>query len=214
MICVSTDDLYQANNMITLNNIELAEIRMDRMVLTVQDIMRIFSQPVTCIATCRPGALDDQKRKEYLMAAIEAGAGYVDIEVESDNAFKSQIVQKARKKGCKVIISFHDYEKTPSVENLTGIISLCFSEGADIAKIACKANSECDSARLLGLLGQDEFIGRLLVVGMGEKGRITRIVAPYLGSPFTYASLTEGKETAEGQIEKDRLEMIMRQLNG
>ena len=47
---------------------------------------------------------------------------------------------------------------------------------------------------------------------MGNKGRITRIAAPLLGSPFTFASLSKGKETAEGQIEKDILEQMMRLL--
>jgi 3-dehydroquinate dehydratase-1 len=44
---------------------------------------------------------------------------------------------------------------------------------------------------------------------MGKKGRITRITAPLLGSPFTFASHSKGKETAAGQIEKNILrEMI------
>ena len=47
---------------------------------------------------------------------------------------------------------------------------------------------------------------------MGSKGRITRIAAPLLGSPFTFASISKGKETAEGQIEKDTLERIVRLL--
>ena len=47
---------------------------------------------------------------------------------------------------------------------------------------------------------------------MGNKGRITRVAAPLLGSPFTFASLSKGKETAEGQIEKDTLEQMMRLL--
>jgi 3-dehydroquinate dehydratase-1 len=203
------DEQYSLNMLISLSNIACAEIRMERMALTKGDIAKIFSQPVLLIATCRPGELRDKKRKEYLAAAIEAGAGYVDIEVESDTVYKKEIMEKARSKGCKVIISFHDYEGTPSTERLSSIVSLCFSEGADIAKVACKANSFVDSARLIGLLGQEEFKGRVVVVGMGEKGKITRIVAPLLGSPFAFASLREGRETAEGQIEKTRLESIV-----
>lgn len=209
MICVSMDEYYNINYIKSLNYIYFVEIRMDQMVLNSEDIAKIFSQSVTLIATCRPGTLDDKKRKEYLIAAIEAGAEYVDLEVESGNAYKQEIIHTAKARGCKVIISFHDYEKTPADERLKDIVCLCFSEGADIAKIACKANSNTDSARLLGLLGQEAFKDRLVVVGMGEKGKITRVVAPFLGSPFTYASFEEGKQTAEGQIEKARLEEIM-----
>ena len=212
MICVSMDEQYDINYLKALTDISFAEIRMDCMDLTVNDIGDIFSQPVKFIATCRPGFHDDCKRKEYLIAAIEAGAKYVDIEVESDIADKREIMEKARSRGCKVIMSFHDYDKTPDSEKLEQIAALCFSEGADIAKIACKVNYITDSARLIGLLGQEDFKDRLVVVGMGEKGKITRIAGPFLGSLFTYASPAENKSTADGQIEKKRLENIMRSL--
>jgi len=212
MICVSLDERYSVDFLKALHNIDFAEIRMDRMVLTLEDIADIFSQPVMLIATCRPGVLDDQKRKAYLITAIDAGAKYVDIEVESDIAFKKEILDKAGSKGCKAIVSFHNFEKTPGDERLIEIATLCFSEGADIVKIACKANSVMDSARLLGMLGQEDFKDRLVVVGMGEEGKITRIVAPFLGSLFTYASLTEGMQTAEGQIEKTKMEEMTRLL--
>ncbi len=209
MICVSMDEQYGVNYLINLNNINFAEIRMERMALAEDDIRKIFSQSVTFIATCRPVNIDDQKRREYLIAAIEAGARYVDIEIESDKAYREELIKKARVQDCKVIISFHDYEKTPSEEKLNSIVSLCFSEGADIVKVACKVNSAADCARLLGLLGREDRKGRLIVIGMGEKGKITRIVAPLLGSPFTFASAEESKKTAEGQIEKRLLERIM-----
>jgi 3-dehydroquinate dehydratase-1 len=40
---------------------------------------------------------------------------------------------------------------------------------------------------------------------MGVKGRILRVVAPLLGSPFTFASLSEGRQTAEGQMDRETL---------
>lgn len=212
MICVSLDERYSVDFLKKLQGIDFAEIRMDRMILTPEDIVDIFSQPVTLVATCRPGTLNDQKRKAYLIAAIEAGAKYVDIEVESDIVLKREILKKARSKECKTIISFHDFECTPAEGKLWQIVNLCMSEGADIVKIACKVNSVTDSARLLGILGQEDFKNKLVVVGMGEEGKITRIAAPLLGSLFTYASLAEGMQTAEGQIEKEQLEKIMRLL--
>ena len=212
MICVSLDERYPVDFLKRLDSIDFAEIRMDRMVLTPEDIADIFSQPLTLIATCRSGILDDQQRKDYLIAAIEAGAGYVDIEVKSDIEYRRAIIGAARSKKCKIIVSFHDFYETPEDEGLRQIVTLCLSEGADIAKIACKVNSVIDSSRLLGLLGQKDFKDRLVVVGMGEKGKITRIVSPLLGSLFTYASFSEGVETADGQIEMARLEEIIELL--
>jgi 3-dehydroquinate dehydratase-1 len=70
-------------------------------------------------------------------------------------------------------------------------------------------HSARDNARLLGLLDSHS---KIVVVGMGEKGRITRITAPLLGSPFAFASLSKGKETATGQIDKKTLETLLHNL--
>jgi len=49
---------------------------------------------------------------------------------------------------------------------------------------------------------------------MGRKGRLTRILAPLLGCPFTYASIDGGKETAEGQIDAASLRRILLEFRG
>ncbi|HBE44415.1 MAG TPA: hypothetical protein DDW17_02905 [Deltaproteobacteria bacterium] len=210
MIYVSLDDKYDINFLKLLNNIDFAEIRMDRMTLSGEDIRTIFSQPKRLIATCRPGYLTKSIRMDYLIKAIEAGASYVDIEIESDSRYRKDIIEKARSKGCVVIISYHNRHETPSIDSLNSIVTTCFKEGAQIAKVACMVNSPADCARLIGLLGNAGYHGRLVVIGMGAKGKITRVLAPLLGSPFTYASYEEGKETAPGQIEGKRLEEMIR----
>jgi 3-dehydroquinate dehydratase-1 len=49
---------------------------------------------------------------------------------------------------------------------------------------------------------------------MGKKGRLTRIAAPLLGSLFSYATLSEGQETAEGQMTAASLERLLLELGG
>jgi 3-dehydroquinate dehydratase-1 len=214
MICVSIAEGTAEACLRALGGLEFAEVRLDAMApheLTTANIRRIFSLPMRLVATCRPGIRDDGLRRMALMDAIDAGAAYVDVEVESEDGFKSDIAARARGRGCRVIVSYHDNKRTPTSEELRQIIEWCFQSGADIAKISCMANSEKDNARLLGLLD----LGRpLIVIGMGEKGRLTRVVAPLLGAAFTYASASGGKETAPGQIDKARLERIMEDLKG
>ncbi len=197
LICVSVAEPTVELCLEALKDLDFAEVRIDGMDVTVDDVKLIFSKPSKLVATFMPpGAggktdkvVDDNTRKGLLMAAIEAGARYVDVEVQADEAYKRDIIEKARIHGCKVIISFHDFQATPEKGILEEITALCFNEGADIAKIACKVNSERDNLRLLGLLNNDDYQGRTVVIGMGNKGRITRIAAPLLGSPFTFASL-------------------------
>lgn len=210
MICVSIAERSAGACLKALAGLAFAEIRMDRMNLTVDDVRDVFSAGMDLIATCRPGAFSEDERKRLLVAAIEAGAAYVDIEADSDGSFKREIIEKARSRSCAVIVSFHDYEGTPEREDLLRIVSLCFESGGDIAKIACTVHSERDNARLLGLLDSGRDI---IVIGMGEKGRITRIVAPLLGSPFTYAAPARGRETADGQLDRETLEKYLKLLS-
>ncbi|NYZ73654.1 type I 3-dehydroquinate dehydratase [Candidatus Micrarchaeota archaeon] len=221
MICVSIGERTAKGCMKALQGLAFAEVRLDMMEpseLTEANVKMIFSQaasPVSqkakLIATCRPGKLDENERKKLLGYAIASGAAYVDVEVEANDGYKAEIAAKARGKGCKVIVSYHNHKRTPPAEELKRIIEWCFESGADIAKIACMVQSEQDTARLLSLLDSDSR-GRLVVVGMGQKGRLTRVVAPLLGSAFTYASSAGGKETAEGQISRETLEKMMEEL--
>jgi len=211
MICVSIGEDSAEKCITAINGLEFAEIRIDKLRdATAENVRKIFSKQIRLIATCRPGGtLDENARKELLLSAIESGASFVDIEVENRDEYKKGVISAARKKGCKVIVSSHNYNRTPSCAELGQVLDWCFDSGADIAKIACMVNSEQDCARLLGLLDDHR---KIVVVGMGKSGRIVRIAAPLLGSPFTFASLGNGKETADGQINKEEMEQIMKLL--
>jgi 3-dehydroquinate dehydratase I len=211
MICVSLAEESLEACLSALQDVDFAEIRLDRMHLSPDNVSTLFSSHRRLIATCRPGQFAERDQKLLLLAAIDAGAAYVDVEVESERAYREEIIGKAKSHGCSVIVSFHDFEQTPDRRKLEAMLSRCFRAGADIAKIACTARSDRDNARLLGLLDGEK---KVVVVAMGERGRITRIVAPLLGSPFTFASLRPGKETAEGQIDKEGLEELIRKLRG
>ena len=206
-ICVSLAEPSVDACLTALEHVDFAEIRLERILLAPGDVQRLFSSHPALIATCRPGERPDIERQRLLVDAIEAGAKFIDVELESDGCYREGLIARARSRGCWVIVSFHDYEKTPDRPVLEGLVSACFEAGADIAKIACLARSHRDAARLISILDTDRDV---VVAGMGEHGRVTRILAPLLGSPFTYASLSEGKETADGQIDKETLEQLLR----
>lgn len=208
MICVSLAEKSLSACLEALELVDFAEIRMDAMpFLTTADIRAIFSRQTRLIATCRPGALlSREERKMMLTTAIQSGAAYVDVEIDSEPDYRNGIVAEARRQGCTVIVSFHDFERTPERQDLKAILDSCFKAGAHVAKVACMVHSDQDNARLLGLLDTDRPV---VVIGMGKKGQITRVLAPFLGSPFTIASLSRGKETAEGQIDKETLQTLL-----
>ena len=153
MICVSIHGCSVQECARQLEGRKMAEIRMESISgIDEKAVREIFSKHTHLVATCRPEGMEEGKRKALLLAAIGAGAAYVDIEVEAPDEYKKEIVAAAKARKCQVIVSFHDYKKTPVREELEQTIGWCFESGADIAKIACMANGEDDAARLLGLL--------------------------------------------------------------
>jgi len=210
MICVSIVEASPAACLRALKGLDFAEIRIDKIRgVEGDDIRRIFSQPVRLIATCRPGGICDRKKFGLLAAAVRAGAAYVDIEHDWTPSLKAALMAAAQAASCRILISFHDFEKTPPAPALERIIRNGFKAGADVVKIACRVRASSDNARLLGLLD-----GRrpLVVVGLGPEGRITRIAAPLIGGLFTYAALRPGKEAADGQIDRAILQRILHRL--
>lgn len=204
MICVSLLKNNVADVLSALKKLKLAEVRLETLPLSRGDVKSIFSGNAQIVATCRPNGQSESDRAQILSWAIEDGAAYVDIEIETDSSFKAPLVQLAREKNCKVIVSYHNFEGTPDTEELHRIVETCFFHGADIAKVACHVNTPAEAARIIGL-GDNER--PVIPIGMGELGRIARVAAPFVGSPFTYASM-DGEEAAPGQIDAKLLEKM------
>ena len=208
MICVSIQEPGYQEILNQLKSLSFAEIRLDHLNLSEEQLCHIFSTPISLIATMREGQFTEERRIETLLTAIQAGASYVDVELESSTYMKNRIRQATQNKNsdCQLIISFHDFNATPSRTELQQIVQNCFDAGADIVKVACMANSKSDCVRLLSLLEEER---PLIVIGMGPVGQITRVVGPLLGCPFTYASVSSERKTASGQLSVDRMKVLL-----
>ena len=206
MICVAISDKNLDKCLNTLDKVEMAEIRLDLTEFGISKIEKVFAHPTPTLATCRPDNLGAAKQLELLTAAINAGAKYVDIEIEAEHSQQEAIIKSARSKGCNVIISYHNFTETPGLRELYKVVDQCYELGADIAKIATLTKTKKDSARLLSLYSIDK---PLVVLGMGEPGKITRIVAPLLNAEFTFAAMDDGEATAPGQIKYSRMKEIL-----
>lgn len=197
MICVSLSDTSPALCLKAMEHLELAEIRLDLTDFDDDSIRVVFGSTTKTVATCRPGKITETERLRRLLLAIEAGASYVDVETESSQDFIDQIVTQARQEGADVIVSYHNFEGTPSANELEAIVGQCFRQGADVAKLAVMSHNRADVARILSLYGEDK---RLVAFGMGDAGKISRALAPLLGAEFTFAAPDDGAITAPGQV--------------
>lgn len=209
MICIALAELSFEECLNAVKTHDFVEIRIDLLSLTKEQMTMLFAANKNLLATCRPGKYPEDKRKALLLYAIEAGAAYVDIEMEASDDFKDEVIKAAHQKGCQIIISYQDFEKTPPRAELEHIVRWCSEFNPDVIKIACMVNSPRDNARLMGLLDTDK---RMLVLGIGEKGKITRIIAPLLGSFCTFAPYETGKITGPGQLSNQVLEGLIQQI--
>ena len=186
--------------------IQMAEIRLDRCPLDIEEIESLFSSSDTpLVATCR--VVDDgngtwEEAEEKLTAAVEAGAAFLDLEIEAPKEVGKRLRRGCTEYGTTMIRSSHFFAGTPSDDVLRNTVEKCRKFGGEIVKIAAMAKSGEDVARVLGLYSQEQTTQRqaeLIAFSMGETGRASRLECLRLGSPFTYAALNDNEAAAPGQ---------------
>lgn len=186
--------------------IQMAEIRLDRCPLDIEEIESLFSSSDTpLVATCR--VVDDgngtwEEAEEKLTAAVEAGAAFLDLEIEAPKEVGKRLRRACTEYGTTMIRSSHFFAGTPSDDVLRNTVEKCRKFGGEIVKIAAMAKSGEDVARVLGLYSHEQTSQRqaeLIAFSMGETGRASRLECLRLGSPFTYAALNDNEAAAPGQ---------------
>ncbi len=211
MICTTIQNrtLEEIMNLLETSEprIQMAEIRLDRCPLSIEEIEDLFSSSDTpLVATCR--VADDgngtwEEAEEKLTAAVEAGAAFLDLEIEAPKEIGKRLRRACTEYGTTMIRSSHFFAGTPSDEVLRSTVEKCRKFGGEIVKIAAMAKSEEDVARVLGLYSvaepDDQRSYELIAFSMGEIGKASRLECLKLGSPFTYAALNENEVVAPGQ---------------
>lgn len=231
MICTTIQNRDLEGILEELGHCEMAEIRLDRCSLDMEGIAECFSSDVPLVATCRVAevmASDPSLNliaaaslcERRLTAAIEAGASYVDVEIEAPKQMSKRVRQAAHENGAVFMRSYHDFSGTPSVGELEEIRSRCIYHGADMVKIVTTAVSEEDVARVMSLYagcvrpgrdvrngnaGKPESDGGLIAFCMGDAGRSSRLECLRMGAPFTYAAVSEDEAAAPGQWAADAM---------
>lgn len=190
---------------------DFIELRVDYIEdLKISDLEIIKNHTIKqSIFTCRSreegGLFNDSNDKlmQIIHKAIDLKFDHLDIEISKLSLFDNRDF-----KNVKIIGSYHNFKETPDYQELKNIIKSIYKYSfVDIAKIATFANNEDDVINLTRLLINKKSNRDLIVLGMGEKGKITRVVSPLLGGYLTFASLGKCK-SASGQIELSELKNI------
>ena len=140
----------------------------------------------------------EELAENQLLKAIEAGAKYVDLEVEAPPMMGRKIRQACQEYGTMLIRSFHDFEGTPPEATLLSLLEKGRRFGGEVVKIVTTATCKADADRVMALY-REAVPGTLVAFCMGPEGRESRLEALKQGAPFTYACLTAEEATAPGQ---------------
>ena len=227
MICTTIQNKTAEQILEALEKCEMAEIRLDSCVLSARETEDVFTSDVPLVATARISeimknepALQDlpeasreakavQISEKRLVRAIEAGARYVDVEIEAPKQMSKRVRSAAHENGTVFIRSYHDFEGTDSLEALKAVVEKCKYHGADIVKIVTTAGSEADVQKVMALYdwkGEEApAAGELIAFCMGDAGRQSRIECLKKGAPYTYAALSEDDAAAPGQWPADEM---------
>ena len=149
-----------------------------------------------------------EEQRLKLFQAIISKVDAIDIELSS-RFILGLVVQAARRAKKLVIISYHNFERTPRLDELNEIRELAESQGADVVKIAATARTAGDFRALASFTVEHAPSG-IITVAMGKEAAASRIVFPALGSLVTYAHL--GKPTAPGQLDLKSMSVLMKKL--
>ncbi|MBU1704929.1 MAG: type I 3-dehydroquinate dehydratase, partial [Nanoarchaeota archaeon] len=142
----------------------------------------------------------EKKRVQLIKKAIDLGAEYVDIELRTVGI--EDIIKNKGK--TKIIVSFHNFKKTDNRE-IGEVYNKINKLNSDIIKIVTYANSIDDNLDIFNLIKKAvKDKKKIVAVCMGEKGEISRILAPRLGAYMTFACI-DGKESAPGQMSLDNM---------
>lgn len=150
--------------------------------------------------------------KEYIeLIKIVSKLKFVDIvDVEIANIRKEKVcVLEEIKENCKLILSYHNFKQTPSVEDMEKIILNMEYFNPDIYKIAVMPLNKSDNINILQLAVdlENRLKKPVIIISMGKFGIASRICGEIFSSSITFASLE--KSSAPGQIQIDKLRMIL-----
>lgn len=178
----------------------MVELRVDGLHLTQKDLVLIRKN------TKKENILTS-RNKEIITNSLNLDFDFIDIDLSMINNFKL-----SKKDRSKIIVSFHDHKKTPEIKRLKLLVDQMRKFGAGVVKIATVVNDDQDMKNLFNILIDKKEGEKMIVIGMGKRGQITRIIGPLLGSFLTFSSTKFGK-TAPGQIDINKMKNIYKLLS-
>jgi 3-dehydroquinate dehydratase-1 len=210
-VIFSRADLRRAVRM--RNPPDLFELRLDAAVARIKEVKRAIGKLRTPLLVTarhpREGGCNELSFRDRrgLLRQFLPHAACVDIELRSARPLAA-VIEEARAKNIRMIISFHDFSETPSRARFDEITRAAQSLGADLLKVATRTDAQGQLTRLLDFFEQHRAEMKIAAMGIGRLGRISRLEFARRGSALNYAHL--GTPQTAGQLSIAQLRRILK----
>lgn len=183
--------------------------------------LRVLLGKLPILFTCRTKEEGGEKEisgEDYLALykkVIETGEiDLIDVELFKGEEICREVVSCAHEKNVYVVMSSHDFEKTPAKEVLVKRFCKMRELGADVPKIATMPNCAADVLELLG--ATNEYAENyadcpVISMSMGWLGGVSRISGEVFGSALTFGAAKH--VSAPGQIAVGDVNYILKVLH-
>ncbi len=196
---------------------DLVELRIDA-IKGASGLDELFKIKKPIILTNRPkregGEFkgSENERVNLLLEGIKSKVPCVDLELSTPAKLRNEVISNAKRSGVGIVLSYHNFSKTPAVAELEKIARDMEKIDCDMIKIVTNFNEMTDAFNVLEFLAKNQPKISVPVIAfvMGNGGLITRFIAPMLGSPLVYAAADV--KTAPGQLDVATTKKMLKEL--
>lgn len=148
----------------------------------------------------------DEQDRLRIYKEIITYLDYIDIEIKS--IISRKMIELARVKKIKIILSYHNFSKTPGFNNLFKIVRNMLNLKADYLKIATFISKPDDFLKLTSILKLNSNKIAIIPMTKIKKLAFLRVISILLNSSLFYASLD--KSVAPGQLDLIQFQYLLK----
>ena len=167
---------------------------------TVRKLAKAFgSRAIATLRSRREGGDDSSApadRHRLLKDLCQVGFAYADVELLTDEENLESLRNLAARHGTRVIVSQHLAQSAQPLDEVDSL-DACAAAG-DVAKVGVPVAEFETSLALLDLLRSRKPRKPFVLIGMGDPGTVTRVLAEDAGQEIQYAAF--GRAAAPGQL--------------
>lgn len=204
---------WRSDFMAEVEDIAAVMEALERIQAILPDIPLIFT-----FRSAKEGGEKEISTEYYIQlnkAAAESGwVDIIDVELFNEEHIVRDLIAVAHASGVFVILSNHDFQGTPSEEEIVSRLCRAQELGGDLPKIAVMPNSPGDVLTLLAATNkmQEQYADRpIITMSMAGEGVISRLSGEIFGSALTFGAAH--KPSAPGQVAVAELRKVLELLH-